>query len=162
VETFSHPAIAVRQAVSPEQVEHARQLFLEYAESLGFSLCFQGFDEELKNLPGAYISPQGRLLLAQVQHQLAGCVALRPIDSQTCEMKRLFVRPSFRGQGIGRVLVDGIIAEARGVGYERLRLDTVGPSMKDAVALYRRRGFREIEPYRDNPMAGVHYMELSL
>jgi len=150
------------QAASTEEIAEVRQLFLEYAESLGFSLCFQGFDEEVKNLPGAYAPPRGRLLLASLNGQSAGCIALRELDPAICEMKRLYVRPNLRGKSLGRLLVDGIIAEARSIGYERMRLDTIGSSMQDAIALYRRRGFREIEPYRTNPIAGALYLELSL
>ena len=150
------------QAVSPEQIEQARGLFLEYAGSLGFSLCFQGFDQELENLPGAYVPPNGRLLLAILEGQAAGCVALRPLENGICEMKRLYVRPSYRGKAIGQRLVDRIIAEARLIGYERMRLDTITSSMQDAIALYRRRGFQEIPPYRENPIAGALYLELVL
>jgi carbonic anhydrase len=150
------------QAVSPEQVEQVRALFLEYADSLDFSLCFQSFDEELKGLPGAYAPPNGRLLLANHQGQAAGCVALRPLEPKICEMKRLYVRPAFRGKGLGRLLVEGVTTEARSIGYERMRLDTVESSMQDAIALYRRLGFREIAPYRTNPIPGALYLELLL
>lgn len=160
--TSPHSSIALVQAVSSEQAAQARQLLVEYAESLGFSLCFQGFDEEVKNLPGAYALPSGRLLLAYQEGQIAGCIALRPLDRQICEMKRLYVRPAYRGKGAGRMLVDGVIAEARSMGYERMRLDTIESSMQDAIVLYRRRGFREIEPYRTNPIAGALYFELLL
>jgi ribosomal protein S18 acetylase RimI-like enzyme len=160
--TLPKPGVELIQAVSSEQVERARQLFLEYANSLGFSLDFQGFDDELKNLPGAYAPPTGRLLLAYHDGRVAGCVALRPLDRQIAEMKRLYVRPDYRGKGVGRALVDGVIAEARNIGYERMRLDTIESSMTDAIALYRRRGFREIAPYRTNPVAGVLYLELLL
>ena len=160
--TSSHPGVTLMQAASTEEIAEVRQLFLEYAESLGFSLCFQGFDEEVKNLPGAYAPPRGRLLLASLNGQSAGCIALRELDPAICEMKRLYVRPNLRGKSLGRLLVDGIIAEARSIGYERMRLDTIGSSMQDAIALYRRRGFREIEPYRTNPIAGALYLELSL
>jgi putative acetyltransferase len=162
VTTSPHPGVTLLQAASTEEIAEVRQLFLEYAESLGFSLCFQGFDEEVKNLPGAYAPPRGRLLLASLHGQSAGCIALRELDPVICEMKRLYVRPDFRGKSLGRLLVDGIIAEARSMGYERMRLDTIGSSMQDAIALYRRRGFREIEPYRTNPIAGALYLELSL
>jgi len=162
VATSPNPGIELIRAVSSEQVEQARQLFLEYAESLGFSLCFQGFDEELQNLPGAYAPPSGRLLLAYRQGQTAGCVALRQLDNQICEMKRLYVRPGYRGQAVGRMLVDRVIAEARSIGYERMRLDTIESSMQSAIALYRRRGFREIAPYRPNPIGGALYLELLL
>ena len=160
--TSPNPGIEVIQAGSFEHIEQARELFLEYADSLGFSLSFQGFDEELKNLPGDYAPPSGRLLLAHHQGQAAGCVALRQLERQVCEMKRLYVRPGYRGKSIGRMLVDCVIAEARSIGYERMRLDTIESSMQDAIALYRRRGFREIAPYRSNPIAGALYLELLL
>ena len=150
------------QAESGEQVDQARELFLEYAQSLGFSLCFQNFDQELAGLPGDYAPPQGRLLLAEFNSQLAGCVALHKLDGTICEMKRLYLRPQFRGHGLGRMLADSIIAEARQIGYHHMRLDTVEPAMKDAVAMYRRLGFKEIAPYCANPMAGAMYMELEL
>jgi putative acetyltransferase len=159
------------QAESPTQIAQARELFLEYAQSLGFSLCFQNFDVELANLPGDYAPPDGRLLLAEFEGQFAGCVALHKLptkdDSEVtgydiCEMKRLYLRSQFRGKGLGRALADCIIAEARAIGYKRMRLDTVEPVMKDAVAMYRRLGFREIAPYCTNPMPGALYMELLL
>jgi putative acetyltransferase len=154
--------VSFAQAESPAQIAHARELFLEYAQSLGFSLCFQNFDNELANLPGDYAPPDGRLLLAEYEGQLAGCVALHKLQEGVCEMKRLYLRPQFRGKGLGRVLADRIIAEARQIGYQRMRLDTVEPVMKDAVAMYRRIGFHEIAPYCSNPMAGALYMELVL
>jgi putative acetyltransferase len=150
------------QAETSLQIAQARELFLEYEQSLGFSLCFQGFDKELAELPGDYAPPEGRLLLATYDDQLAGCVALHRLDSQVCEMKRLYLRPQFRGKRIGRVLADQIIAEARNIGYQRMRLDTVAPVMKDAVAMYRKLGFKEIAPYCANPIAGALYMELQL
>ena len=150
------------QAESADQIAQARELFLEYGQSLGFSLCFQNFDKELAGLPGDYAPPDGRLLLASREGQLAGCVALHKLEAGICEMKRLYLRPKFRGRGLGRMLAEATIAEARKIGYERMRLDTVEPVMKDAVGLYRRLGFREIAPYRENPMAGTRYMELQL
>ena len=153
---------ALAQAESPTQIARARELFLEYAESLGFSLCFQNFDEELADLPGDYAPPEGRLLLAEYEAQLAGCVALHKLAPGICEMKRLYLRPPFRGKGLGRILTDRIIAEARRIGYQRMRLDTVEPVMKDAVAMYRKLGFHEIAPYCENPIAGAMYMELQL
>ena len=149
-------------ATSPAQIEQARELFLEYAASLGFSLCFQNFDRELAALPGDYAPPEGCLLLAEYEGQLAGCVALHRLERGICEMKRLYLRPAFRGKGLGRALAEHLIAEARQMGYQRMRLDTVEPVMKDAVAMYRRFGFREIPPYRENPIAGALYMELGL
>jgi ribosomal protein S18 acetylase RimI-like enzyme len=157
VKTFSFV-----QAESPAQIAQARELFLEYAQSLGFSLCFQSFDRELAGLPGDYAPPAGRLLLAEIEGQLAGCVALHKLEDGICEMKRLYLRPQFRGKRLGRALADRIIAKARQIGYQRIRLDTVEPVMKDAVAMYRKVGFREIPPYRANPIDGVLYMELEL
>ena len=154
--------LAMTQASSPAQIEQARNLFVEYAKSLGFSLCFQNFDEELAKLPGSYAPPQGRLLLAEYEGELAGCVALRPLEPGIGEMKRLYLLPKFRGKGLGRAIAEHLIAEARQIGYRSMRLDTVEPVMKDAVAMYRRLGFREIPAYRKNPMAGTLYMELDL
>jgi putative acetyltransferase len=153
---------SVQPATTPAQIAEARELFLEYAKSLGFSLCFQNFDQELAGLPGDYAPPGGRLLLAEFQSELAGCGALHKFNGDICEMKRLYLRPKFRGQGLGRILAECIIAEARQIGYRHMRLDTVGPVMKDAVAMYRKLGFREIAPYRANPMAGTLYLELTL
>lgn len=153
---------SITQSESPAQIEQARELFLEYAKSLGFSLCFQNFDKELSELPGDYAPPEGRLLLAEFEGKLAGCVALHKLEPLICEMKRLYLRPNFRGKGLGRVLAETIIAEARKIGYKRMRLDTVEPVMKDAVAMYRKLGFAEIAPYRPNPMPGTLYMELKL
>lgn len=155
-------AFEVSQAATPPQIAQARELFLEYAKSLGFSLCFQNFDAELAGLPGDYAPPGGRLLLATFQGELAGCVTLHKLEDDICEMKRLYLRPDFRGKGLGRALTEAVIAEARQIGYLRMRLDTVGPVMKDAVAMYRKMGFREIAPYRANPMAGTLYLELTL
>ena len=149
-------------AESPRQIALARELFLEYRDSLGFNLCFQSFDEELAGLPGDYAPPDGRLLLAEYDGSLAGCVALHKLESHVCEMKRLYVRPQFRGKGAGRALAETIIWEARAVGYRRMRLDTVEPVMQAAVAMYRRLGFTEIAAYRPNPIAGAMYMELEL
>lgn len=154
--------LAITQIETPAKIAQARELFLEYAQPLGFSLCFQSFDAELAGLPGDYAPPEGRLLLAQYDDQPAGCVALHKLEPKICEMKRLYLRPQFRGKGLGRALAERIVAEARQIGYERIRLDTVEPVMKDAVAMYRRLGFREIDPYRVNPMAGTLYMELTL
>lgn len=156
------PVVRTFAAESPAHIAQARELFLEYGKSLGFSLCFQNFDKELADLPGKYAPPDGRLLLAECESQMSGCVALRKLDDRICEMKRLFVRPQFRGKGLGGALADRIISEARQIGYTHMRLDTVEPFMKDAVAMYRRLGFREIAPYCDNPMAGALYMELQL
>ena len=154
--------LSLAQAETSSQIAQAHELFLEYAQSLGFSLCFQNSDKELARLPGDYAPPEGRLLLAEHEGQLAGCVALHRLEDSICEMKRLYLRPHFRGKSIGRVLAGRIISEARQIGYRRMRLDTVEPVMKDAVAMYRKLGFREISPYCSNPIAGAIYMELQL
>src|SRR5580693_3658471 len=154
--------LLLAQAESRVQIAQARELFLEYAQSLGFSLCFQNFDQELAGLPGDYAPPEGRLLLAEYEIQLAGCVALHKLEPGVCEMKRLYLRPQFRNRGLGRALAERILTEARQIGYHRMRLDTVEPVMSDAVAMYRKLGFKEIAPYRANPMAGAMYMELNL
>jgi ribosomal protein S18 acetylase RimI-like enzyme len=153
---------AFSQAESAVQIAQVRELFLEYAQSLGFSLCFQGFDQELAGLPGDYAPPYGRLLLAEYENMPAGCVALHKLEPQICEMKRLYLRPQFRGKGLGRMLAQAIIRDARDIGYKRMRLDTVEPVMQNAVGLYRLLGFKETAPYRENPIAGAMYMELEL
>jgi ribosomal protein S18 acetylase RimI-like enzyme len=160
--SVSTQAIWVTPAAVPEDVEHARQLFLEYAQSLNFSLCFQNFEQELNSLPGSYNPPSGRLLLAHASQVVAGCVALRKLEDGICEMKRLYVRPAYRGRRIGMMLVDRIVADARAIGYRRMRLDTVASSMQPAIALYRRLGFRDIPPYCANPLPEALYMELAL
>jgi len=152
----------ITQAETAEQIEQARALFREYESWLGLSLCFQNFERELAELPGAYAEPDGRLLLARHHDELAGCVALRQLSERTCEMKRLFVRERFRGKGIGRLLIETIIRNAKEIGYERMLLDTLPPRMNDAIALYRSIGFKEIAPYYDNPVEGAIFMELSL
>jgi putative acetyltransferase len=154
--------LSIFPAETAAGIAQARELFLEYAQSIGFSLCFQNFDKELAALPGDYAPPAGRLLLAEYEGQVVGCVALHKLDSRICEMKRLYLRPQSRGKGIGRALAERIIAEARRIGYQRMRLDTVEPVMKDAVEMYRKLGFREIAPYCTNPIAGALYMELQL
>jgi ribosomal protein S18 acetylase RimI-like enzyme len=161
-ETAVAVELVISQADSAAQIAQARELFLEYAQSLGFSLCFQSFDQELACLPGDYAPPSGRLLLAECNGQLAACVALHKLEADICEMKRLYLRPQFRGHGLGRALAERIITEARQIGYHSMRLDTVEPVMKDAVAMYRKLGFKEIAPYRPNPIAGAIYMELKL
>ena len=150
------------QAHTPEHIQQARGLFREYEAWLGLDLCFQNFEKELAELPGAYAPPTGRLLLAFDSDQLAGCVALRKLDDRVCEMKRLFLQPQFHGNGRGRELAERIISEAREAGYERIRLDTLPEQMGKAIALYRSLGFREIEPYYDNPVTGALFMELEL
>jgi GNAT superfamily N-acetyltransferase len=150
------------QAESTENISQARKLFEEYAAWLEIDLCFQNFDKELADLPGDYAPPDGRLLLAIEEDQLAGCVALRRIGAGTCEMKRLFLRPAFRGKGLGRKLAEAIIEEARRIGYQRMRLDTLPGRMNEAIALYHTLGFKEIEPYYHNPVQGATFMEVSL
>jgi len=152
----------IYKTVSPEHVDEARKLFLEYGESLGFSLCFQSFDKEVAGLPGDYSPPDGRLLLAEHEGKVAGCVALHKLSDGVCEMKRLYVRPEFRGKALGRALTERVIAEARAAGYLQMRLDTIVGKMDSAIALYRELGFREIPPYRENPIPGAIYMELKL
>jgi putative acetyltransferase len=152
----------IRQVEGEEDVKQARGLFREYEAWLGLDLCFQNFEKELAELPGAYAPPTGRLLLAYEDDQLAGCVALRKLSDRVCEMKRLFLRPQFHGKGRGRQLAERIINEARDAGYERMRLDTLPEQMGKAIALYRSLGFREIEPYNSNPVPGAMFMELVL
>ena len=144
-----------------EHLEQARLLFEEYAASLGIDLSFQNFDEELANLPDGYTLPSGCLLLATCEKQMAGCIALKKLDNDTCEMKRLYVLPQFRKLGIGKLLTEAVIEEARKLGYKRIRLDTL-PSMIRARNLYKSLGFEEIAPYRYNPVEGTSFMELIL
>jgi GNAT superfamily N-acetyltransferase len=154
--------LRITQVTSDNDIQQARQLFQQYEASLGISLCFQNFAAELANLPGDYAPPRGRLLLAREFDQVMGCVALRPHGPTTCEMKRLFVRPEYRDRGLGRVLVEAIIEEARKIGYAHMRLDTIADRMDRAVALYRSIGFVEIPPYRNNPVDSATFMELDL
>ena len=154
--------MTVIQATTPGQIDLARQLFREYEAWLGLSLCFQNFEKELAELPGAYVEPGGRLLLTYYHDELAGCVAFRRFGPNACEMKRLFVREKFRGKGIGRFLIETIIRDAKEIGYERILLDTLPPRMNDAIALYRSIGFKETAPYYDNPVEGAIFMELTI
>jgi len=155
-------AVEIVEALTPEQIEEARSLFREYQDSLEVDLCFQGFEEELAGLPGAYARPKGRLYVASAGGELAGCVAVRPLGGDgVCEMKRLYVRPRARGHGVGRRLAEAVVAAGREIGYSCMRLDTLG-SMTAAIALYRELGFVEIAPYCTNPLAGALFMELRL
>ena len=151
----------VTEAVDSPDVQAARELFVEYAAALGIDLCFQGFEEELRSLPGKYAPPSGRILLARADNELAGCVALRYLDNGIGEMKRLYVRPGFRSLGLGRRLAEAVIAAARRIGYRALRLDTLA-SMTAARRLYRELGFRPIEPYGYHPVEGTQFLELTL
>lgn len=152
---------AIAEALDERAVGACRELFREYQEGLGVSLCFQGFERELERLPGDYARPRGRLLLARIAGEPAGCVALRGLEGGDGEMKRLYVRPAYRGMGIGRMLAECVIDEARALGYRALKLDTL-PAMGEAQALYRELGFVDTEPYNDNPVEGVRFLALAL
>ena len=153
--------LPIRDANGAGDVETARALFREYEAAIGVDLCFQGFEAELAGLPGAYVPPRGRLLIAGAPEAPAGCVALRPIDADAGEMKRLYVRPEFRAAHLGRRLAERVIADARAIGYRRICLDTL-PMMQSAQRLYESLGFRDIAPYRPNPVVGARYMGLEL
>jgi putative acetyltransferase len=166
-ETISlNKMLRIEQAFSEDKIAKARELFPEYAKALSVDLCFQDFARELQELPGKYAPPAGRLLLAyyndtDASEHLAGCGALRPLSTEVCEMKRLYVRPEFRGRGIGRALTLALISAAHEIGYRALRLDTL-PEMREAHKLYEELGFRAIAPYYENPVEGVRYLELDL
>jgi GNAT superfamily N-acetyltransferase len=149
------------EADSPQRVAQIRELFQEYWDSFGFTPCFQHFDEELAALPGAYVPPKGRLALALVDDRAAGCIALRPIDPGACEMKRLYVRPPFRGQGVGIALVRWIIEQATTIGYTTMFADTM-PVMQRALAMYDSLGFQRIDAYAGDATPGAVYLELAL
>lgn len=150
---------------SPQELEAVREIFREYAESLGVDLCFQNFEDELAQLPGEYAPPRGQLILAMVDGAVAGCCALRPLDGtdypNASEMKRLFVRKAFRGFGLGRELAEAILDAARQAGYGCVLLDTLD-DMESARALYADLGFEEIPPYYHNPIAGAHYLKVDI
>lgn len=152
----------IRAVTSADEMEPVRVLFREYADSLGFDLCFQNFDRELADLPGQYAPPSGCLLLATVGDEPAGCVALKKLADGVGEMKRLYVRSHHRGTGLGRTLAEQIIQEARRLGYRAIRLDTIPTLMGNAVALYRSLGFRDIPAYCFNPVSGAVFMELQM
>ena len=151
------------RAPSTAELDEVRALFREYEKWLDYDLCFQGFEAELAGLPGRYAPPSGRLWLAEVDGQLAGCVGLREIEPGICEMKRLYVRDFARGRGVGRALAQRVIADARAIGYRSMRLDTLRiDRMRSANALYDSLGFHDIEPYYANPLPDVRYMQLDL
>ncbi|HMM79899.1 MAG TPA: GNAT family N-acetyltransferase [Pyrinomonadaceae bacterium] len=143
-------------------IEDARKIFREYEQWLGLDLCFQNFEEEMRSLPGKYAPPDGRLILAYKDGEIAGGIALRKIEEGICEMKRLYLRENVRGGGIGSSLIEKLIEEARKIGYKKMRLDTFPPKMGKAVQLYESHGFYEIPPYYENPYDGVLYMEKAL
>jgi putative acetyltransferase len=157
--------VSLTEPHSPELIHSVREIFLEYADTLSVDLSFQGFDLELQDLPGEYASPRGTLLLALVNNQVAGCCALRPLDSadaaNASEMKRLYVRPAFRGLGLGRLLAEAVIDAARRYGYSSIFLDTLD-EMETARAMYEDLGFEEIPPYYHNPVPGAHYLRVLL
>ena len=148
-------------ASSPRDIDIVRELFREYERSLGVDLGYQGFDDEVASLPGAYAPPRGALFIAFDTERPAGCVAMRPLGDDVCEMKRLYLRASLRGRGAGRALAQRVIDHARAAGYRRMRLDSL-PSMNEAIALYETLGFTRIPPYYPSPVAGTVYMERSL
>jgi ribosomal protein S18 acetylase RimI-like enzyme len=153
--------IEIVDACRSGEIAEIRALLLEYQASLDVDLGFQGFAQEVAELPGSYSPPSGRLLLARVDGRVCGCVALQPIGSEVCEMKRLYVRPDCRRSGLGRLLAARILDEARAIGYRRICLDTL-PSMTRAAAMYKALRFEEIPPYRHNPVPGTRFMALSL
>jgi ribosomal protein S18 acetylase RimI-like enzyme len=154
--------IEIIQTETPEQIEEIRKLFREYENWLDIDLCFQDFEKELANLPGKYAKPDGRLFLIHKENLSAGCIALRKIDAETCEMKRLYVREQFRGLGLGKMLIEKLFEEAQVIGYKKMRLDTLPDKMPSAVKLYKSHGFCEIPPYYDNPHRQTLFMELDL
>ena len=151
----------IGEALEPAAVGACRDLFVEYQQGLAVSLCFQQFDHELATLPGDYARPRGRLILARIAGEAAGCVALRALAPGVAEMKRLYVRPAYRGMGIGRTLAECVIDEARALGYRTLKLDTL-PSMNDAQRMYAELGFVDTPAYNDNPVDGVRFLALDL
>ena len=159
------PTVTLRTPTSPAELDTVREIFREYADALGVDLCFQDFESELAQLPGDYAEPRGALLLAEVEGAIAGCCALRPLDTadypNAAEMKRLFVRKAFRGFGLGRELAEAILDRARLAGYACVLLDTLD-DMESARALYTDLGFEEVPPYYHNPIAGAHYLKVDI
>ena len=153
--------IRIIEAHTPEEFLEAKELFYEYADNLGIDLVFQNFSQELQHLELIYSPPKGVLLLAKENHEAVGCVALRPLDDTTCEMKRLYVKPAERRKGIGKALCEKVIKKAKKYGYIRMLLDTLS-SMIPAQRIYNLLGFKEIEPYYENPIQDTVYMELIL
>ncbi len=153
--------VEIGDAYDPASIRAARSLFEEYQQTLGIDLSFQGFATELETLPGEYSPPRGRLLLARDGGAIVGCVAMRPLTSETCEMKRLYVRPQSRAGGVGRQLAERVMGEARAIGYRRMYLDTL-PTMGGAQRLYEMLGFKDIAAYRHNPIEGTRYLGLDL
>ncbi|MFZ1700104.1 MAG: GNAT family N-acetyltransferase [Pyrinomonadaceae bacterium] len=154
--------VEIRQVATDAEIAAAQTLFREYETWFGMDLCFQGFEGELAGLPGNYVPPEGRLLLARIGEDIAGCIALRKLNDGICEMKRLYVRDGFRGHKVGIQLIDRVIADAREIGYSKMRLDTHPPKMGKAVSLYESLGFVAIPAYYDNPHDNVLFMELAL
>lgn len=163
--TAKEPTVLLITPVFTDELKATSDIFREYAVGLGFDLCFQDFEGEIANLPGDYAAPRGALLLVKVDDKIAGCCALRPLDSSdyvnAAEMKRLYVRPAFRGLGLGRQLAEAILDEARMAGYDSVLLDTLD-DMEIARAMYEELGFKEIPPYYHNPLAGAHYLKVNL
>ncbi|MCF8155975.1 MAG: GNAT family N-acetyltransferase [Rhodoferax sp.] len=159
------PNVQLHSPRSPSELESVRALFVEYASALNIDLCFQNFSQELEALPGEYTAPRGALVLVLVDGQPAGCCAMRPLDAvdytNACEMKRLYVRPSYRGMQMGRMLAESILDLSRQAGYDSILLDTLD-DMESARALYQELGFEEIPPYYFNPIAGAHYLRAKL
>ena len=152
---------AVVRAVGPDDLDDVRAMFREYAQGIMACHCLDGFQQEVEGLPGEYGEPKGRLLVAAVGRKRAGCVGLRPVKDETCEMKRLYVRPGFRGKKIGRALVERALVEAKAAGYSRMVLDTL-PIMKEALSLYRSLGFQTTEEYWQNPTPQAICMQRTL
>ena len=154
--------VEIFQVKEAADIEDARAIFREYEKWLGMSLCFQSFEEELATLPGRYAPPSGRLYLARIDGETCGCIGVRKLEEGICEMKRLYLRESARGKGVGVTLIERVSADAIEIGYKKMRLDTYPPKMGKAVELYKSHGFYEIHPYYDNPHEGVLFMEKAL